>query len=150
MQIVRELCCRKIKYSLFQVALKIIDLDKTHESYLRKNVLRESAILKNLRHDNIVRLYETLAHRNVYCFVTEYLEGGDLFTRAKREEIKREACSEIFHTVIIGYSVSSWQRCYSQVRNICYRVLVKANSSEVFVFPLSCSKSAIKVLKDVK
>lgn len=104
MQIMRELCCRKIKYSLFQVALKIIDLDKTHESYLRKNVLRESAILKNLRHDNIVRLYETLAHRNVYCFVTEYLEGGDLFTylQEQREKKLSEKHARKFFTQLLS------------------------------------------------
>lgn len=104
MQIMRELCCRKIKYSLFQVALKIIDLDKTHESYLRKNVLRESAILKNLRHDNLVRLYETLAHRNVYCFVTEYLEGGDLFTylQEQREKKLSEKHARKFFTQLLS------------------------------------------------
>lgn len=73
-----------------KVALKIIDLDKVKQSYVRKNVLRESAILKHLRHDNIVRLYETLAYHQTYCFATEYIEGGDLQTYLEKHKCLTE------------------------------------------------------------
>lgn len=72
-----------------KVALKIIDFNDISEEYIRKNLLRESSILKSLRHPNIVRLYEALAHHQTYCFVTEYLEGGDLYTYMQRQRDKK-------------------------------------------------------------
>ena len=80
-----------------------MDLEKVREPYIRKNVLRESAILKNLRHDNIVRLYETLAHNNTYCFVTEYLEGGDLQTyvgEQKQRKLTEKLARKLFAQVL--------------------------------------------------
>jgi len=69
-----------------KVALKLIDLEKVQNSYIRKNVLREATILKNLRHENIVRLYETLSYHNTYCFVTEYLAGGNLLAHLQSQK----------------------------------------------------------------
>ncbi|KAI8787591.1 serine/threonine-protein kinase MARK1 isoform X6, partial [Biomphalaria glabrata] len=43
-----------------KVAIKIIDTRKLKEEYQKNNVQRESRILGQLRHPNIVRLYETL------------------------------------------------------------------------------------------
>ena len=83
------LCHKIINLSLtfiLQVALKVINLNEIEDQYTRRNTLRESAILKSLRHPNIVRLYETVAHNDTYCFVTEYLEGGDLFSHMKRQK----------------------------------------------------------------
>ncbi|KAH9500178.1 hypothetical protein Btru_077416 [Bulinus truncatus] len=43
-----------------QVAIKIIDTKKLKEEYQKNNLQRESRIMGQLRHPNIVRLYETL------------------------------------------------------------------------------------------
>ena len=43
-----------------QVAIKIIDTRKLTTSYASKNLYREAKILAQIRHPNIVRIYETL------------------------------------------------------------------------------------------
>ncbi|XP_070194034.1 uncharacterized protein [Littorina saxatilis] len=43
-----------------KVAIKIIDRSKLKEEYQKNNLHREARILGQLRHPNIVRLYETL------------------------------------------------------------------------------------------
>ncbi|GFN95122.1 hormonally up-regulated neu tumor-associated kinase [Plakobranchus ocellatus] len=45
------------------VAIKIIDTRKLKEEYQKNNLQREARILGQLRHPNIVRLYETLKVR---------------------------------------------------------------------------------------
>jgi serine/threonine protein kinase len=42
------------------VAIKIIDTRKIKEEYVQQNLHREARILGQLRHPNIIRLYETL------------------------------------------------------------------------------------------
>ena len=45
---------------IFQVAIKIMDTRKIKEEYTRNNLHREARILGQIRHPNIIRLYETL------------------------------------------------------------------------------------------
>ena len=52
-------------------------------------MLRESAILKTLRHDHIIRFYETLAYQNIYYFVMEYLVGGSLYDHMCSQKQKK-------------------------------------------------------------
>ena len=43
-----------------QVAIKVIDTRKIKEEYVRNNLHREASVMAQLRHPNIIRLYETL------------------------------------------------------------------------------------------
>lgn len=52
---------------LFQVAIKIIDTRKIKEEYVQQNLHREARILGQLRHPNIIRLYETLKVSVQFC-----------------------------------------------------------------------------------
>ncbi|XP_059139078.1 uncharacterized protein LOC131927389, partial [Physella acuta] len=61
-----------------KVAIKIIDTRKLKEEYQKNNLQRESRILGQLRHPNIVRLYETLKATTLHCLVMEYASGGEL------------------------------------------------------------------------
>ncbi|XP_061168064.1 uncharacterized protein LOC133177003 isoform X3 [Saccostrea echinata] len=63
-----------------KVAIKIIDTRKIKEEYSRQNLHREARILAQLRHPNIIRLYETLKATTLYCLVLECALGGDLMT----------------------------------------------------------------------
>ncbi|XP_071807413.1 uncharacterized protein [Asterias amurensis] len=70
-----------------KVAIKVIDRDKIKEEYVRANLYREARILAQLRHPNVVRLYETISSSSLYCLVTEFAAGGDLlsFVRGQRD-----------------------------------------------------------------
>lgn len=48
-----------------QVAIKIIDRSKLKDDYQKDHIHREARILGQLRHPNIIRLYETLKVRLV-------------------------------------------------------------------------------------
>ncbi|XP_048760565.2 hormonally up-regulated neu tumor-associated kinase homolog isoform X1 [Ostrea edulis] len=63
-----------------KVAIKIIDTRKIKDEYCRQNLHREARILAQLRHPNIIRLYETLKATTLYCLVLEGALGGDLMT----------------------------------------------------------------------
>lgn len=66
-----------------KVAIKIIDTRKLKEEYMRNNLHREARILGQLRHPNIIRLYETLKAATLYCVCMEYAAGGELFSFIK-------------------------------------------------------------------
>ncbi|XP_025109831.1 uncharacterized protein LOC112573563 isoform X3 [Pomacea canaliculata] len=63
-----------------KVAIKIIDRSKLKDDYQKDHIHREARILGQLRHPNIIRLYETLKATTLHCLVLEYASGGDLQT----------------------------------------------------------------------
>ncbi|RZF38357.1 hypothetical protein LSTR_LSTR011880 [Laodelphax striatellus] len=60
------------------VALKIITESKLQEDYVRKNLKREERLLSKLDHPCIVRLFETMHYKKVYCLVMEEVKGSTL------------------------------------------------------------------------
>ncbi|XP_064624701.1 serine/threonine-protein kinase MARK1-like isoform X2 [Lineus longissimus] len=72
-----------------KVAIKIIDTRKIKEDYTRQNLYREARILAQIRHPNIIRLYETLKATTLYCLVTEYAAGGELLAYLKTYKDQR-------------------------------------------------------------
>lgn len=45
---------------MFQVAIKIIDVEQGKKDYVMKNLTREAKVMSMLQHPSIVRLYETI------------------------------------------------------------------------------------------
>jgi hypothetical protein len=60
------------------VAVKMLLSTKVVDEYVRKCFLREIEIMSNLRHDNIVPLYEHGSSGGAFYFVMEYCEGGSV------------------------------------------------------------------------
>lgn len=66
------------------VAIKCFNKNKIQDSNLTSNIKTEISIMRRLRHQNIVRLFEVLASRNKIYFVIEFVKGGELFTRIEK------------------------------------------------------------------
>ena len=60
------------------VAMKIIVCDKIEDPYVTKNLEREAAILGDLHHPKVVRLFEVTSGGGFYCLIMEYFPGGTL------------------------------------------------------------------------
>jgi serine/threonine protein kinase len=106
-----------------KVAIKILDKDKIMEEdeddIIR--VQKEIAILKKLRHKNIVQLYELMeTPRNIYLAM-EYCEGKELFDYIimKKKLSEAEAC-KFFQEIISGIE-------YLHSQNIVHRDLKPEN-----------------------
>jgi serine/threonine protein kinase len=60
------------------VAMKIIDRDTIKDDYVKENLEREAAILGELHHPNVARLFECMAADGCYCLTMELFAGGTL------------------------------------------------------------------------
>lgn len=69
----------------FKVAIKLIEIEKIKEEYVRRNLLREAQIMRKIHHPNIIRLYETMKTNTLYCLVTEVAEGGELLAHVRND-----------------------------------------------------------------
>lgn len=87
-----------------KVAIKIMDTRKIKEDYTRNNLHREARILGQIRHPNIIRLYETLKATTLYCLVLEYASGGDLlaFIKSQKEGRLLESSARCFFRQLIS------------------------------------------------
>ena len=50
-----------------------------------ERLLQEMNILRNLDHPNVVKLFELYQDEQNYYLITEFLSGGELFNRIKKE-----------------------------------------------------------------
>ena len=81
------------------VAVKCIDkrkLSKEDDEALKIEV----AILNELRHPNIITLYDWYEDAKTYYIVTEYMQGGELFDRiVKKEFYSEEDAQKVVRTL---------------------------------------------------
>ena len=71
------------------------------DSQSHKKVMKEFDILKQLKHPNVMRLYETFESDNHVLFVTELCAGGDLLNyvrkrRKLKEDVAKASMKQIF------------------------------------------------------
>jgi len=91
-------------------AMKII---KRSESTLEGSILDEIKILKTLDHPNIIKIYEFFQDEKNLYLITEYCDGGDLFTLLTRggqlnsfftERIIRSIMRQVFSALVYLHS----------------------------------------------
>ena len=78
-----------------KVAVKIMDKEQILSDELNKErVLSEIAILKIVRHNNIIKLYEVMETPQKIFLVMEYCDGGELFDYivSKQHLSEKQAC----------------------------------------------------------
>ncbi|KEG08980.1 putative serine/threonine protein kinase [Trypanosoma grayi] len=84
-------------------AIKIIDKSQLRKENMEDQILREVAIMRSLRHNNIIELHDVLESSNHYYLVLELVAGGELFDKivaAKRFD--EPTARGYFHQMIAG------------------------------------------------
>lgn len=91
-------------------AVKIIDKRRLKKENMEDQMLREVAIMRKLRHRNVIELRDVLQSPNHYFLVLELVTGGELFDRivaAKRFD--EPTARRYFHQLIAGvYYCHTW------------------------------------------
>lgn len=85
------------------MAVKILEKSRIRDQADIERIVREIKILKEIRHDNIVKLFEIVENADKIYLIMEYASGGELFDYiVSRERLsEREACN-LYMQVIDG------------------------------------------------
>ncbi|XP_055916407.1 uncharacterized protein LOC129949155 isoform X2 [Eupeodes corollae] len=103
-----------------KVAIKIIDKTCLNEEYLAKT-FREIAILKEMQHPHITRLYEVMESQTMIYLVLEHASGGEIFDHlVEKGRMKEPEAARVFTQL-----VSAVQYCHS--RGVVHRDLKAEN-----------------------
>jgi serine/threonine protein kinase len=84
------------------VAMKIIMRNRIKDPYVAKNLEREAAILGDLHHPKVVRLFEVMAASGVYCLIMEYFAGGTLCDLVQEKGRIEEAVARNYFCQIVS------------------------------------------------
>ncbi|CAL9055089.1 unnamed protein product, partial [Musa banksii] len=82
------------------VAIKVLDKEKIMQSGLVAQTKREIAILRRVRHPNIVHLHEVMATKSKIYFVMELVRGGELFARVAKGRLPEPAARRYFQQLV--------------------------------------------------
>ncbi|KAK8684797.1 hypothetical protein V6N13_040813 [Hibiscus sabdariffa] len=102
------------------VAIKAVSKKKVFKGGFMAQVKREIAIMRRLRHPNIVKLIEVLATKTKIYFVMEFAKGGELFKRVSRGRFSEDLSRRYFQQLI-----SAVRFCHS--RGVYHRDLKPEN-----------------------
>eukprot|EP00049_Salpingoeca_infusionum_P012231 m.221632 g.221632 ORF g.221632 m.221632 type:complete len:1107 (-) comp15129_c0_seq6:496-3816(-) len=83
-----------------QVAIKTIRLNSIKDEYVRRNLLREVHILRQVHHPHVVKLLQVINTGQLLCIVTEKLES-DLLTKVVDDGAVSEAMAQQYTTQLI-------------------------------------------------
>uniref|UniRef100_A0A7S1TJ88 non-specific serine/threonine protein kinase n=1 Tax=Compsopogon caeruleus TaxID=31354 RepID=A0A7S1TJ88_9RHOD len=104
-----------------QVAVKIMDKKYIRASEMAMNVRREIAIMKALKHRNIVEMKQVLSSATKLYIIMELVTGGELFTKILKEgKIEERLARKYFQQLVDGVD-------YCHRRGICHRDLKPEN-----------------------
>lgn len=103
------------------VALKIVDLTRLDVPSLADRVEQEARLIANLRHPNIVTVYDFGRHEEKVYLALELVEGEDLATYIDREG----ACREHFAWAIARQVAAAL--CYAAQDGVVHRDIKPAN-----------------------
>lgn len=100
-----------------QVAVKIMDKSDIKAQEMTMNVRREIAIMKALKHENIVNLRCVLTSTSKLYIVMDVVTGGELFTKILKEgKLEESVARRHFQQLVDGVE-------YCHRRGVCHRDL---------------------------
>ncbi|GFP80537.1 cbl-interacting serine/threonine-protein kinase 11 [Phtheirospermum japonicum] len=103
------------------VAIKVINKSRlNNNAHLMANIKREIAIMRRLRHPNIVKLIEVLATKGKIYFVLEFVKGGELFAKVAKGRFSEDLGRKYFQQLISAVS-------YCHLRGVYHRDLKPEN-----------------------
>lgn len=102
-------------------AIKIIDKEQLQKERMEEQLKREIAVMKMLKHPNVVQLKEVMQTANHIYLVLELVTGGELFDKIVAAKRFEEVTSrKYFHQLIDGIS-------YCHTQGIAHRDLKPEN-----------------------
>jgi len=86
-----------------QYAIKIISREMVVKQQMEEQMKKEIAIMKMLKHPNIIELHEVLQTKNNIYMVLELVPGGELFDRiVKVKRFDEKTARRFFQQLING------------------------------------------------
>eukprot|EP00252_Welwitschia_mirabilis_P017472 TRINITY_DN3870_c0_g1_i1.p1 TRINITY_DN3870_c0_g1~~TRINITY_DN3870_c0_g1_i1.p1 ORF type:complete len:449 (+),score=73.68 TRINITY_DN3870_c0_g1_i1:439-1785(+) len=82
------------------VAIKVMDKEQILRVGMNDQVKREIAIMKVVRHPNIVKLHEVMASKSRIYFVMEFVKGGELFNKIAAGKLKEDIARRFFQQLV--------------------------------------------------
>ncbi|XP_051134777.1 CBL-interacting serine/threonine-protein kinase 5-like [Andrographis paniculata] len=82
------------------VAVKVIAKDRVREAALIEQIKREIAVMRLVRHPNVVGIREVMATKNKIFVVMDYVRGGELFARVARGRLREDSARKFFQQLI--------------------------------------------------
>ena len=86
-----------------KVAIKILEMKKIAMMSDTSRVAREIKILKEVKHTNIIQLYEIIETSYAIYMIMEYAEGGELFDYiVSKGRLSEKEAAFLFYQLIVG------------------------------------------------
>ncbi|KAK6919913.1 NAF domain [Dillenia turbinata] len=83
------------------VAIKILDREHVLRHKMVEQIKREISTMKEIKHPNVINLYEVMASKKKIYIVLEYVDGGELFDKiAKSGRLKEDEARRYFQQLI--------------------------------------------------
>ena len=120
--------------------LNLLDLEK------RNSVKNEISVLKQLNHENIMKLYEVIdSPKNIYL-ILEYINGislSDYIKKCPELRIKEEKCKEIYFQIIKAINYCKSKNIYHRDIKLENILLIEEKKVKLidFGFSIKCPKN---------
>ncbi|KAL7099578.1 hypothetical protein ACP275_09G093400 [Erythranthe tilingii] len=82
------------------VAIKVISKDQVKTEGLMEQIQREVAVMRLVRHPNVVEIKEVLATKKKIFFAMEYAKGGELFSKIARGKLREDSARKYFQQLV--------------------------------------------------
>ena len=97
------------------VAIKSFNKSVISNEKSKKKILHEVNLMKKLRHNSVVKIFETFETTKYLIIIMEYVSGGDLLSYVKkRNKLTEPVARYLFKQIIIGLE-------YTHNQNIIHR-----------------------------